>query len=262
MLRHICFGVFTTRCMKHCSHFVSPSFFWHLPDEPVFSCRVFYWIWYHWGTFEEHEVLSFDGLRKMLDKNILFPYLNVYNRWKYHKCICQIFYTFNKNISKPLMTNYSIILKPMNWLSHHELQDALRIAYHGFFFLVLIKGIRKWCESRNSHRRCSTKKVVLKSFAMFTRKHLCWILFLIKLQAFRPTTLLKWTPTQTFSCKYCKTFKGTCFEKYLWTAASVSQRFSWVTSEAESFYADLLQAGCGCFCFTLSDGCKIWEFNP
>ena len=30
------------------------------------------------------------------------------------------------------------------------------------------------------------KKAVLKNFAIFTRKHLCWSFFLIKLQAFRP----------------------------------------------------------------------------
>ena len=32
---------------------------------------------------------------------------------------------------------------------------------------------------------------VLKNFAIFTEKHLCWSLFLIKLQASRPATLLK-----------------------------------------------------------------------
>ena len=32
---------------------------------------------------------------------------------------------------------------------------------------------------RSSHRRCSIKKGVLKNFANFTGKHLCWSLFLI-----------------------------------------------------------------------------------
>ena len=35
------------------------------------------------------------------------------------------------------------------------------------------------------------KKGLLKSFAKFTGEHLCWSLFLIKLQVFRPATLLK-----------------------------------------------------------------------
>ena len=94
-----------------------------------------------------------------------------------------------------------------------------------FLLLVLIKGMRKWCKSRSSHRRCSANKVVLKNFAVFTRKHLYWNLFLIKLQAFRPATLSKWIPTQTFFCEYCEIFKRTYFEKHLWTAASLSQRF-------------------------------------
>ena len=144
-----------------------------------------------------------------------------------------------------------------------------------FLFLVLIKGMRKWCESRISHRRCSANKVVLKNFAVFTRKHLYWSLFLIKLQAFWPATLSKWTPTQTFSCEYCEIFKSTYFEKHLWTAASLSQRISWVTPQVENFSADLLQAGrCNLICVddlansgrmgvdaTLSDGCMIWEFK-
>ena len=37
----------------------------------------------------------------------------------------------------------------------------------------------------------SMKKAVLKNYAIFTGKHLCWCLVLIKLQAFNPTTLLK-----------------------------------------------------------------------
>ena len=36
---------------------------------------------------------------------------------------------------------------------------------------------------------CSVKKAVLKSFAIFTGKHLCWSHFLIKLQAFRKGVL-------------------------------------------------------------------------
>ena len=118
-----------------------------------------------------------------------------------------------------------------------------------FLFLVLIKRMWGWFEPTISQRRCSTKKAVLKNFAMFTRKHLLWSLFLIKVQTFRPANLLKWTPTQTFCCEYCEIFKSTYFKKHLWTAASMSQRVnlgklssSWVNPEVESFSTDLLEA--------------------
>ena len=49
--------------------------------------------------------------------------------------------------------------------------------------------------SRSTGRNCfpqvSFKIAGLKNFAIFTGKHLCWSLFLIKLQAFRPPTSLK-----------------------------------------------------------------------
>ena len=68
---------------------------------------------------------------------------------------------------------------------------------------------------------------VLKNFALFTGKHLCWSLFLIHLQAFRPATFLERgssmcfpvniaTPTQVFSCAYCEIFKNSFFIKHLW----------------------------------------------
>ena len=43
---------------------------------------------------------------------------------------------------------------------------------------------------RSSHWRCSTKKGVLKNLAIFTEKHLCWSLFLIKMQAFMCFTVV------------------------------------------------------------------------
>ena len=78
-------------------------------------------------------------------------------------------------------------------------------------------------------RRCSIK-AVLKSFAIFTRKHLCWSLlcwslFLIKLQTFRPAILWKRdSNTGTFPvniAKHLRTplLKNTSFEEHLWTAA-------------------------------------------
>ena len=47
------------------------------------------------------------------------------------------------------------------------------------------KQIKQKAASRFRHLRCSIKEAVLKTFAIFTVKHLCWRLFLIKFQAFR-----------------------------------------------------------------------------
>ena len=60
--------------------------------------------------------------------------------------------------------------------------------------------------------RCSQINI-LKNFAIFTikGKHLCWSLFLIKLQTFKPTTFLKETPTQVFLCEYCNIFMNRFF---------------------------------------------------
>ena len=41
---------------------------------------------------------------------------------------------------------------------------------------------------RSCHRRFSVKKGFLQNFTNFTAKHLCWSLFLMNLQAFRPRT--------------------------------------------------------------------------
>ena len=61
----------------------------------------------------------------------------------------------------------------------------------------------------------------LKNFAIFIKKHLCWGLLLIKLQAWRPATLLK---THMFSCEI----------NFLRTAFSIEQLWwllLWLLSE-------------------------------
>ena len=45
--------------------------------------------------------------------------------------------------------------------------------------------------SSSSHQKCSIKKGIPKNLLCFTRKHLCWSLFLIKSQIFRPATVLR-----------------------------------------------------------------------
>ena len=66
------------------------------------------------------------------------------------------------------------------------------------------------------HRRSSVKKDFLKNFANFTGEHLCWSLFLIKLQVFKSAT---WC----FPMKIFGIFKNTYFEEHLQTTASVHE---------------------------------------
>ena len=54
------------------------------------------------------------------------------------------------------------------------------------------------------------KKAVFKDFAVFSGKHLCWNLFLIKLQG---KTLKRLT--QVVSSEICEIFKNTYIEKQL-----------------------------------------------
>ena len=44
---------------------------------------------------------------------------------------------------------------------------------------------------KSSYPRCTVEKDALKNFTNFTGKHLCWSLFLIKLQGWGPSALLK-----------------------------------------------------------------------
>ena len=61
---------------------------------------------------------------------------------------------------------------------------------------------------------------VFEQFTKFTAKYLCWSLFLIKLQFWRPATLSKKTPTQVLSREIYKLFKNNYFEEHLLNAAS------------------------------------------
>ena len=68
-------------------------------------------------------------------------------------------------------------------LSNHK--ELLRWLSHRFLFQTPLKTR---VEPQKQHWSWSAKKVVLKIFASFTGKHLCWNLFK---NLFRPATLLK-----------------------------------------------------------------------
>ena len=106
---------------------------------------------------------------------------------------------------------------------------------------------------RSSHRRYSVKKGVLKNFANFKGKHLCWSLFLIKLQAWRLPTLLQRSFSTDVFLLNLRNFKEQlfwrasangcffilCFRRY--KVAIVKQ---WVKWEALSYYFKALYRRC------------------
>ena len=75
---------------------------------------------------------------------------------------------------------------------------------------------------RSSHWKCSIRKAILKNFVIFTGKHLCWGLFLLKLQAFRPLTVLK----RDFNTDIFLWISGNFYEHLFWRTRSSHQSCS------------------------------------
>ena len=76
----------------------------------------------------------------------------------------------------------------------------------------LYDGSLRWdlrVTRRSSHSKLFFKTGVLKHFAIFTGKHLCWSLFIINE-----------TPTHVFSCEYYEIFKSSFLYKITLVAAS------------------------------------------
>ena len=67
------------------------------------------------------------------------------------------------------------------------------------------------CISKAAACRCSTKVGgLLKSFAKFTEKHLCWRFFVIKLQGLNDVIFVaKETSAHVFTCEFCGIFQKT-----------------------------------------------------
>ena len=88
------------------------------------------------------------------------------------------------------------------------------------------------------------KKGVLKIFAKFTRKHLCWSVFSNKVAGLRPITLLqKEIPTQVFPCEFCKMFRNTFLYRTHPVAASVysTAALQWLRKMFRKSLRDCLQ---------------------
>ena len=87
-----------------------------------------------------------------------------------------------------------------------------------------------WTKSKSSRLQMLFKISSIKNFAIFTGKHLCWGLFLIKLQAYRPTIFLKRDSNTGVSCGYCELCKNSFFvENLRWLLVTVLPQYSKVS---------------------------------
>ena len=92
------------------------------------------------------------------------------------------------------------------------------------FVKLASENLLKFCahsQYRSGHHGCY-KKSVLIHFEIFSRKHLCLTLFLIKLQTFRPATLLKRDSKTVVFLWILRNFKNTYLEEHLRTASFIS----------------------------------------
>ena len=126
------------------------------------------------------------------------------------------------NIKKQRQKQYAWCWKEIRlWITNKISSNCFLfyVLYKLFKSMVLRKRSESWQKKRSKeHMGWSVqkqppevfyKKAVLKNSAIFTGKHLRWSLFLMKLQAFSPATLLKRdSSTGFFSCEFCETFKN------------------------------------------------------
>ena len=69
-------------------------------------------------------------------------------------------------------------------------------------------------------KSCSIKRAVLKNFATFTEKHLCWSLFFSKVADLQAKNFIKKGLQHVFSCE--SKCENTYFKEHLWMTASES----------------------------------------
>ena len=75
------------------------------------------------------------------------------------------------------------------------------------YLYVITRSRNSQQRCRSSHRRCSIRKSVLKNFANFTGKHLCWILFLWSCKPAACKFLKKGLQYKCFPVKFAKLFR-------------------------------------------------------
>ena len=104
-------------------------------------------------------------------------------------------FLFPQEVPSPFKYSWGISYKYLPVWPEPTKKEIIRLCLcHTIFinFKVMYYKLKKCFNSRSSHQSCSIEKAVLKTFAIFTEKHLCWSLLLIDLRASRPANFLKW----------------------------------------------------------------------
>ena len=124
----------------------------------------------------------------------------------------------NKNTRKRRHKRYS---KTLISCTFHVNVGTFKVL-HGFLKLFdhLIFSTKKVINCTSSRPFADIlQNSIFKNFSVITGKHLCWCLFLTKLQTWRSVTLLKRDSNTGVSCEYCEIRKNTYFEEHMRTAA-------------------------------------------
>ena len=111
--------------------------------------------------------------------------------------LCKKIHKFHKRhlIWSPFLKK---TVSPQATVLKRTLPLAFSCEYTVFMWIFLFIFVFSFQKDKSSHCRCSLKKYVLKNFANFTGKHLCWSFFLIKWNHFY--TIIKSNPLGMLSC--------------------------------------------------------------
>ena len=101
---------------------------------------------------------------------------------------------FPKRFSHPYNYSWGISFEYLaRWLEPTNKEIFRLYLRHTIFvnFKVIYHKLKKCLNSRSSYQSCPIEKAVVKNFAIFTGKHLCWSHLLIDLRASITATFLK-----------------------------------------------------------------------
>ena len=170
------------------------SSFWGLIRKPKARSSVYY------NTV--HAVPVNHGGNYLVNFNLYIPLQSVQFKLWFHI----IFYPVSQAEKLQRFISFVYILTTISFVNN----EFLELLYFKTLFITAQKHI----QSRNSHWRCSMKKVLLEILQNSQENACVRVSFLIKL-------IKKETLAQVLSCEFCEISKNTFLTEHIWTTASV-----------------------------------------